>query len=90
MAGIVGSASGGLGIFFATLADQYVALGLEPATLHRLACIASGGLDSLPHSGAVITTLTVMGITHREAYKDMAVVTIVVPLIALASTLSTG
>jgi H+/gluconate symporter-like permease len=88
MSGIVGSASGGLGIFFDSLAPQYVEAGLEPALLHRLACIASGGLDSLPHSGAVITMLTVMGISHREAYKDIAVVTIVVPLIALAIILA--
>jgi H+/gluconate symporter-like permease len=81
--GIVGSASGGLGIFMETLAAHYLEIGVRPETMHRLAAIASGGLDSLPHSGAVITFLTVMRLSHKQAYKDISVVTIVVPLVAL-------
>jgi H+/gluconate symporter-like permease len=80
MAGIVGSASGGLGIFMQTLAERYLEMGVRPETLHRIVTIGSGGLDSLPHSGAVISFLTVLGLTHREAYKDIAVVSIVIPL----------
>lgn len=88
MAGIVGSASGGLGIFMQTLAERYLELGVRPQTLHRIITIGSGGLDSLPHSGAVISFLTVLGLTHREAYKDIAVVSIVIPLVALAIILA--
>ena len=83
MSGIVGSASGGLGIFMKTLAEHYVAAGVSPQTLHRIATIGSGGLDSLPHCGAVITGFTIMGLTHREAYKDVFVVTVAIPLVAL-------
>jgi H+/gluconate symporter-like permease len=83
MAGIVGSASGGLGIFMQTLAERYLELGVSPGRLHRIVTIGSGGLDSLPHSGAVISFLTVLGLTHREAYKDIAVVSIVIPLSVL-------
>lgn len=88
VAGIVGSASGGLGIFMETLAPYYLEQGVRPETLHRIITIGSGGLDSLPHSGAVITTFTVMGLTHREGYKDAAVVTIAIPLAALALVLA--
>ena len=42
--------------------------------------IGAGGLDSLPHCGAVFTMLTIMSLTHKEAYKDYAVVTILIPL----------
>lgn len=83
-AGTVGSASGGLGIFMETLAPHYLELGVAPEIMHRLAAIASGGLDSLPHSGAVITFLTVMRLTHKQAYKEVGVVTVLIPLIALA------
>jgi H+/gluconate symporter-like permease len=38
--------------------------------------MASGGMDTLPHNGAVITLLTVTGLTHRQAYKDVFVITI--------------
>ncbi len=88
MAGLMGSASGGLRIFAQTMAQHYVALGVEPAQLHRISAIASGGLDSLPHNGVVITLLLVMGLTHREAYKEIFVTTVLVPLAALAVALA--
>jgi H+/gluconate symporter-like permease len=84
ISGIVGSSSGGLGIFAASLGEHYLQAGADPALLHRLVAIGAGGLDSLPHCGAVITMLTIMGMTHKQCYKDVAVVTIVVPLAALA------
>lgn len=82
VAGIVGSGSGGLQIFMQTLAPQYLAMGIDPAELHRLATMASGGLDSLPHCGAVIAMLTITRLTHRQAYRDVAVITVVIPVIA--------
>lgn len=85
MSGVVGSASGGLGIFMKTLAANYTNVeGLSPQILHRIITIGSGGLDSLPHSGAVISFLTVLGLTHREAYKDIAVVSVIIPIVVLA------
>jgi len=83
MAGIVGSASGGLGIFLQTMAERYLEAGVRPDILHRIITIGSGGLDSLPHSGAVISFLTVLGLTHREAYKDIFVVSVVIPILTL-------
>lgn len=82
MAGITGSASGGLTIFMKTMAPHYMELGLAPDVLHRITSVASGGLDSLPHSGAVITMLLVMGVTHKEGYKDLGIVTVVFPVVA--------
>jgi len=43
--------------------------------LHRVAAMASGGMDTLPHNGAVITLLAVSGLTHRESYGDIFAVT---------------
>jgi H+/gluconate symporter-like permease len=37
--------------------------------------MASGGMDTLPHNGAVITLLAVTGLTHRESYRDIFAVT---------------
>ncbi len=82
VSGIVGSASGGLQIFMQTFAETYIAQGVAPEALHRVAAIASGGLDSLPHSGAVIAMLTIMGLRHAEAYRDIFVVTVAVPVLA--------
>ena len=69
---ITGSASGGLQIFMATMAESYVAMGIPVDELHRIVAMASGGFDSLPHCGAVIAMLTITQLTHKQAYKDVA------------------
>lgn len=86
VSGITGSASGGLQIFMSTMADTYLAMGIEPGELHRLVAMASGGFDSLPHCGAVIAMLTITQLTHKQAYKDVAVVTVLIPVIATLAT----
>src|SRR5699024_8392425 len=52
LAGITGSASGGLGISMETLVNTYLNLNLDPEVIHRIAAMASGGFDALPHNGA--------------------------------------
>jgi H+/gluconate symporter-like permease len=49
-----------------------------------VASLASGGLDTLPHNGAVLTLLTITGMSHRDSYKDIFVVAVVIPIIAVA------
>jgi H+/gluconate symporter-like permease len=79
LAGITGSASGGMSIALAAMANQFVAAanaaGIPLEVLHRVASMASGGMDTLPHNGAVITLLAVTGLTHRQSYKDIFTVT---------------
>lgn len=81
LAGITGSASGGLSIALAAMADQFMAMGdaagIPREVLHRVASMASGGMDSLPHNGAVITLLAVTGLTHRQAYRDIFALTLI-------------
>ncbi|MEP2178470.1 MAG: GntP family permease [Marinomonas sp.] len=82
VSGVTGSSSGGLQIFMATMADKYIAMGIDPEELHRLVVMAAGGFDSLPHCGAVIAMLTITGLTHKQAYKDVGMVTVAVPVVA--------
>lgn len=94
MAGLTGSAAGGLGLALGMLAKTYsaaaLAAGISPELLHRVAAIACGGLDSLPHNGAVITMLGICRLTHREAYYDMFMVSVVGPLFAIVAVLVVG
>ena len=94
LAALTGSASGGLTIALDALGDTYLALaknvGMNPALLHRVAVIASGTLDSLPHNGAVVTLLAVCGSTHRESYFDIVMAGIVSALLALAAVIVLG
>ena len=81
LAGITGSASGGMSIALAAMADSFIqaanAAHIPLEVLHRVASMASGGMDTLPHNGAVITLLAVTGLTHRTSYKDIFAVTII-------------
>ncbi len=94
LAGLTGSASGGLTIALDTLGDTYLRLaqqsGISPALLHRVAVISSGTLDMLPHNGAVVTLLAVCGLTHRDSYFDLVMVAVVSPLIAVVGVIALG
>jgi len=80
LAGITGSASGGMSIALAAMAETFIAnaeaAGISMEVLHRVAAMASGGMDTLPHNGAVITLLAVTGLTHRQSYKDIFAITL--------------
>ena len=80
LAGITGSASGGMSIALAAMGDQLMAAtdaaGIPREVLHRVVSMASGGMDTLPHNGAVITVLAVTGLTHKQSYKDIFVITV--------------
>ena len=81
LAGITGSASGGMSIALAAMAQQFketaAAAGINMEVLHRVASMASGGMDTLPHNGAVITLLMVTGLTHKTSYKDIFAITVI-------------
>lgn len=81
LAGITGSASGGLAIALAAMGNQYLEAarlaGISPEVLHRVAAMASGGMDTLPHNGAVITLLAITGLTHRQSYLDIFALTLI-------------
>jgi H+/gluconate symporter-like permease len=90
MAGITGSASGGLGIILETLAPKYVALGLNPELIHRIATMSAGCFDALPHNGVIITFLAVTGLTHVNAYKHILWGHIIATIIALCIVIPIG
>lgn len=79
LAGITGSASGGMAIALDIFGQHWLqataAVGIPAEVVHRVASMASGGLDTLPHNGAVITLLAVCGLTHRESYMDIFALT---------------
>ncbi|MBV1757200.1 MAG: GntP family permease [Dethiosulfatibacter sp.] len=87
LAGATGSASGGMGIALAALGEKYVELsvssGIPLEAFHRIASLSSGGLDTLPHNGAVLTLLAVTLMTHKDSYKDIFMVATAIPVLAV-------
>lgn len=94
LAGITGSSSGGLSIALQTLGADYLqmaqAAGISPELLHRVAVMAAGGMDTLPHCGAIITLLAICKLNHRQSYADIAAVTMLFPLPALVMVIALG
>lgn len=86
LAGATGSASGGMSIALEALGEKYLQIaldtGIDPAAFHRVASLASGGLDTLPHNGAVLTLLAVTGMTHKDSYIDICMTSLVLPIVA--------
>lgn len=80
LAGATGSASGGLSIALTTLGDRLLATGINPQILHRVAAISANGLDTMPWCGSVLTLLAVCGLTHKDSYRDLAVVNIAITM----------
>jgi H+/gluconate symporter-like permease len=79
--GITGGSSSGQRIMFDTLASTYIESGVNLNILHRLIAIASGSLDTLPHSSGLFVVYQVLGLNHKTAYRHTFAVSVVAPLI---------
>ncbi|WP_442593531.1 GntP family permease [Parapusillimonas sp. JC17] len=94
LAGITGSSSGGLSIALQTLGADYLRMaqeaGISPELMHRVAVLAAGGFDTLPHCGAIITLLAICKLTHRQSYLNIAAVTMGAPMLALVVVIALG
>lgn len=70
-----------MGIALSAMADKYnqaiAAANISPEVMHRVVAMASSGMDTLPHNGAVITLLAVTGLTHRQSYGSIFMITII-------------
>ena len=86
LAGATGSASGGLQIALDALADNFIQMsqtsGIPLAVFHRVGSIACGGLNTMPHDGAVVTYLSYCKISHKRGYFDMFIVAGAIPILA--------
>jgi H+/gluconate symporter-like permease len=94
LAGLTGTASGGMAIVLNAFGDNFMALAAEhdidPALMHRVTTISAGTLDALPHNGTVLLLLNISGLTHKESYFDMVMTVIVSVIIALVVVLVLG
>lgn len=86
LAGITGSASGGMSIGLEVLGAKYLemaqAMNISPELLHRVASLSSGGFDTLPHNGAVISLLAICKLTHKDSYLDIFMTACAIPVLA--------
>jgi H+/gluconate symporter-like permease len=94
LAGITGSASGGMSIGLEVLGAKYLEMAqqmnISPELLHRVAALSSGGFDTLPHNGAVISLLAICGLTHKDSYLDIFMVAVAIPVVSTVTVIVLG
>lgn len=94
LAGLTGTASGGMAIVLNAFGNDFMHLAAEhhinPELMHRITTMSAGTLDALPHNGTVLLLLQISGLTHRESYLDMVITVIVSCVIALLAVLILG
>ena len=90
LAGACGSGSGGLTLALETLAPKYLEMGVNPGVLHKIASCACITLDSLPHNGVMVTVLACCGLTHKEGYRYLGIITVVLAIVALIFAIILG
>lgn len=82
IAGICGSASGGLGVAAPILGPAYLNMGIGAQSVHRIMALSSSALDSLPHNGYIVTvTNGLCRETHKSSYGLTFRLTVIVPFI---------
>ena len=81
VAALCADAVGGSASFLAMMGRPLMEMGADLGVIHRVCTLATSTFNSLPHAGAVVTSLTVMPCTHKECYKDIATVTIGIPVV---------
>lgn len=83
LAGICGSASGGMSIALSALSERFLTLsestGIPLPVFHRITALSSGGLDTLP-PGAV-ALLNYCGCSFQESYIDVFMTSLAAPMI---------
>ena len=61
--------------------QQYLDMGVNAGALRRLLLCTTQTFDSLPHAQSIANTLGVFGLTHKQAYKELFVTTVIFPTI---------
>lgn len=87
LSAVSASSSGGISVTYGALAENFISLGIPLEAVHRISAMASGTVDSLPHCPAIINLLDVTKTTHKQVYGDVAVLTILIPSIAVYAVL---
>ena len=84
MAGVIGSSTSAIATLVPSIMpilQGYVAQGFDMGTIHRLMCVGSVSLDSLPHNGSLIACSSLMKSELKETYWPICVTCTILPFI---------
>ncbi len=82
VAALTSSSTSAISIVFEQFAERFLAPGLAPAAIHRVATTTALGLNTLPHSVGVCNAAGASRLTIGEIYQHYLWITVVFPLVA--------
>ena len=84
LAGIMGSGTSAIAMFFEHLSSGLIANGADPGALHRLAPACATGMNTLPNAGGMVAQLRWMNLSLAESYWYVFVTSVLAPMIGSA------
>ena len=81
-AALTSSSTSAIGIIFSQFTERFLATGLAPAAIHRIATVTALGLNTLPHSVGVCNAAGASKLTIGQIYKHYLWITVIFPLVA--------
>ena len=84
MAGIIGSSTSAIATLVPSILpilQGYVAQGYDIGVIHRLMCVGSVSLDSLPHNGSLLACSSLMKSNLKESYWPICVTCTILPIL---------
>ena len=84
LAGIMGSGTSAIAMFFEHLSGGLIANGADPGALHRLAPACATGMNTLPNAGGMVAQLRWMNLSLAESYWYVFVTSVLAPMIGSA------
>lgn len=79
---ILNSTTGGLKVILGSMSEEFLATGIAPGAIHRLALISSLGLNATPHNSGTATIAVVGKLDYKDFYVKMFWTQVVGPTIA--------
>ena len=90
LGGCLGSGTGALGIIGANFVGDYLATGVSAAALYKVIAIAATTGGAMPNAGSMFGMFNAMGLNHKNAYRHVFWIDIVVSMIALVVVIILG
>ena len=81
IAGLCADGISAMMVWLPMFGQQYLDMGVNAGALRRLLLCTTQTFDSMPHAQSTAITLGVFGLTHKQAYWDMFVTTVIFPVI---------
>ena len=81
LAGILGSGTSAIAMFFEHLSDGLLAKGANAGALHRLAPACATGMNTLPNAGGMVAQLRWMKLSLAESYWYVFVTSVLAPMV---------